>query len=113
MKYARLKRRISSLSAKENRDQIVDNFAQLTRNDGSTNVNGVWALNRKEFPKNSQTLPFAMENDEGKLVSSQKELKKLYLQTFTRRLRHRPIRSDLEYLKSLKEELCSKRLEVA
>ena len=32
---------------------------------------------------------------------------------FIRRLRHRPIRSDFEYLKSLKEELCSKRLEVS
>jgi hypothetical protein len=108
-----VEKKISSLSSKENRDKIIDNFSNLTRNDGSTNVNGVWSINRKVFPKNSETLPFAKRNDEGKLVSSQKELKKLYLQTFIRRLRHRPIRSDFEYLKSLKEELCSKRLEVS
>ena len=105
-----VEKEISSLSSKENRDTIINNFSNLTRNDGSTNVNGVWNINRKVFPKNSETLPFAKRNDEGKLISSQKELKKLYLQTFIRRLRHRPIRSDFEYLKSLKEELCSKGL---
>ena len=50
---------------------------------------------------------------EGKIISSQKELKDLYLETFKRRLRHRPIKQNLEVLKSLKEELCSKRLEIS
>ena len=35
------------------------------------------------------------------------------MDTYTHRLRHRPIRDDLFYLKSIKEELCSKRLEIA
>ena len=40
-------------------------------------------------------------------------LQSLYLETFVHRLRHRPIREDFEYLKTLKEELCHKRLEIA
>ena len=54
---------ISNLSAKDNRDKIVENFAKLSNTDGSTNANGVWAVNRKVFPKNTETLPFAKKND--------------------------------------------------
>ena len=37
----------------ENRDKIINNFSNLTRNYWSTNVNGVWNINIKVFPKNS------------------------------------------------------------
>ena len=37
----------------------------------------------------------------------------MYLDTFTHRLRHRPIRVDFIKLKALKETLCHKRLELA
>ena len=50
---------------------------------------------------------------EGNLISSQKELKILYLKTFKDRLRHRAIKPGLESLKSFKEELCKKRIKVA
>ena len=113
MEIKEVEKRISNLSSKENRDKIVNNFSSFTNTDGSTKMHGVWAVNRKVFPKNTETLPFAKKNDDGKLVSSQMELKELYLQTFIRRLRHRPIKSELENIKSLKEELCSKRLELA
>ena len=104
---------ISDLSAKENRNKIVENFSQLADIDGATNQAGVWAIHRKIFPKNCESLPFAKQNMDGKIVSSQKELKTLYLETFSRRLRHRPMKQNMEYLKQMKEELCSKRLEIA
>jgi hypothetical protein len=50
---------------------------------------------------------------DGKLVSSHKQLKDLYLNTFVHRLRQRPIKKDFAYLKHLKEVLCSKRMEYA
>ena len=106
-------KKISELSAEENRNKVVDNFASLSDSDGTTNQNGFWAIKRKIFPKNKESLPFAKHDIQGKLVSSQKELKNLYLQTFTRRLRHRPIKKDLEYLKNIKEELCAKRMEMS
>ena len=37
----------------------------------------------------------------------------LYLDTFSHRLRHRPIKSKFENIKKLKEELCTRRLEIA
>ena len=75
------------------------------------NTNSVWSLKRKVFPKNKESLPFAKKNCDGKLISSHKQLKDLYLDTFVHRLRHRPIKKDFSYLKALKERLCSKRLE--
>ena len=61
---------------------------------------GVWKIKKKVFPKCSESLPFAKKDFNGKLVSSQKELKNLYLDTFTHRLRHRPMREDYEHLRS-------------
>ena len=105
--------KISELSAKENRNKVVENFATLATSDGTTNQRGVWDIKRKIFPKNKESLPFAKTDFEGKLVTSQKELKALYLKTFTSRLRHRPIKKGLENLKVLKEELCAKRMEMS
>ena len=84
--------KISELTAEENRKQVMDNFLKLSNTDGSTNINGMWSLKRKLFPKNSESLPFAKKNYDGRLISSQKELISLYLDTFSHRLRHRPIK---------------------
>ena len=48
----------------------------------------------------------------GRVVTTPEELKKLYLNTYVHRLRHRPIRPELKYLESLKTELFYKRLEL-
>ena len=105
--------KIAELSAEENRNKVVENFAKLANGNGGTCHNGLWAINKKLFPRNSETLPFAKKDLEGKLVSSQTELKKLYLETYVTRLRHRPMKPQFEHLKTLKEELCTKRLEIA
>ena len=40
-------------------------------------------------------------------------IKSLYLDTFVHHHRHRPIKGDFEHLKSLKENLCRRRIEYA
>ena len=104
---------VSDKTAEENRNIVVDNFSHLSSVDGTTNHMGVWKIKKKVFPKCRESLPFAKKNIHGKLVSTRQELKQLYLDTFTHRLRHRPIKPDFGFLKSLKEELCKKRLTVA
>ena len=74
---------------------------------------GVWNIKKKVFPKNAESLPFAKKDTKGKVISSQNELKKLYLDTFTQRLRPRPIKPDFDQIKVLKETLCEKRLQIA
>ena len=44
--------KISELSAKENRNKVVENFATLATSDGTTNQRGVWDIKRKIFPGN-------------------------------------------------------------
>ena len=97
--------------AEDNRNKIVEAFKTMTDTDGTANINGLWSLKRKLFPKNSKPLPVAKRNVDGRIVSSQVELKKLYWDTFRHRLRHRPIKDDLKEIEILKEELCKKRLE--
>ena len=84
----------------------------LSNTDGTANTNGMWNLMRKTFPKHTKPIPVAKKDVEGRLITSQNELKELYLNTFKHRLRHRPMAEDLKNLEILKEELCSKRLEL-
>ena len=96
--------------AEENRKQVFDNFEKISNTDGTTNNNGIWALKRKLFPKIAENLPIAKKDFNGRLISSQKELLCLYLDSYRHRLHHRPIKNEFEYLKELKEqagaELC-------
>ena len=102
---------VSDIVAETNRNKVIENFKSLSQLDGKMNTNNMWNLKRKVFPKNKESLPFAKKDCDGNLVSSHKQLKDLYLDTFIHRLRHRPIKEDFSYLKYLKEELCSRRLE--
>ena len=80
---------IASEIANENRNKVIETFKVLSETDGTINVNGMWGLKRKIFPKNIKQLPTAKKNVDGRIISSQNELKQLYLNTFQHRLRHR------------------------
>ena len=108
-----IEQEIATEVANENRDKVISAFKVLSNTDGTANINGMWGLKRKLFPKNNKQLPTAKKNSDNKIVSSQRELKKLYLETFQHRLRHRPIQDDLNHLEKLKEELCRKRIQLA
>ena len=54
------------------------NFETLADTDGTTNVNGMWNLKKKIFPKHAKPLPEAKKNVEGRLVTAPNELKELY-----------------------------------
>ena len=74
--------------------------------------NKVWQVIKKKFTKQAATIPVGKKDASGNLVTSYEALKKLYLQTYCERLRERPIREELEYIKVLKEELFDERLKV-
>ena len=62
VKLSELEMEISKLCSEENRKKVVENFQTLSNTDGSTNINGLWNLKRKVFPKNAESLPFAKKN---------------------------------------------------
>ena len=110
-RITKLEEEICDMVAEENREKVVNNFKLLANPGGLCNTNGMWSLKRKVFPKIKESLPFGKKDFDGKIITAQSELKKLYLETFVHRLRHRPVSMDYQVLKSLKEELCFKRIE--
>ena len=107
-----IENQLSDLLSDENVKKIKDNLSLLSCTDGSMAMSGVWKIKKKIFPKHTKALPIAKIGPTGRLVSSPAELKNLYLSTYKHRLRHRPIKPGFQQLKLLKEELCSKRLQL-
>ena len=104
---------ISDQVAVKNRKKVVDNFGSLARNEGALNVNGMWALQKKIFPKNPPSLPTAKIDVEGRILTSHKDLLNLYSDTFIHRLRSRPMNEEFMDLFHQKEQLCELRLELS
>ena len=108
----KIEMKLSNLISAENTQKVKDNFSTLCSVDGAFNPTGFWKIKRRIFPKNGKALPVSKINNEGRLISHPVELKQLYLRTYVHRLRHRPIKPGLEYLKTLKDLLCKKRLDL-
>jgi hypothetical protein len=101
--------------ANDNFKVVVETLKEL--GDGN-DLNGsgrkkLWRLLKKKFPKSSYAVPVGKKDNKGNLVTNHKELKHLYLKTYTQRLRNRPIKDELKELKNLKDELFSTRLKLA
>ena len=98
--------------SKDNFEKIKENFSILSNSKGTFSATGLWKAKQRVFPKHSKPLPVAKVDNLGKMISNPEALKKLYIDTYKHRLRHRPIRPELKQLESLKEELFYKRLEL-
>ena len=57
-----LESKICEIVAMANRNKVIENFGSLRNSDGRTNTIGVWKIVRKVFPKNKETLPFAIKD---------------------------------------------------
>ena len=112
-KLSEVENEIADMVAEENRIKVVENLEKLSDTDGLVNTNGMWNLKRKIFPKNKESLPFAKQDFDGKLITSQNSLKTLYLETFVHRLRHRPMKDELLFIQKIKEELCEERIKLS
>ena len=88
-----------------NKKKVIENFKELD-NQGDVDFQGIWKIKKKYFPKNKPTLPAGKKNLKQQLK------KKLYLETFKYRLRHRPAQPGFEKLLNDQEELFDLRLEV-
>ena len=50
----KLKNKLQIYLLKKTEKKVFDNFGELSNTDGTTNINGIWGLKRKMFPKNSE-----------------------------------------------------------
>ena len=105
-----LETEIAAECAQKHNEMITDNIKELTEIDGTFNNNKMWKLKRKIINKRSEPL-CAKKDSSGHIISNPEMIKKLYLDTYVDRLRHKEIKPELQYLKKLREELFALRLE--
>ena len=80
--------------------------------DGGFNPGKLWKLKKKLSPKANEP-PTAMLNSEGKIITSEEDIKLEAIKHYTNVFKERQINSNLEDLKEGCEILCRKRLEIA
>ena len=73
-------------------------------NEEKFNQQGFWKIRKQCCPKSIDP-PMAKRDCSGHLVTEPQALKRLYLETYTERLRHREIKPGLEDIKILKTDL--------
>ena len=98
--------------AEENRQKIMEELSGIKCEEGGVHSGKLWKLRKKLFPK-SRDPPTAMLDKEGNLVTSEHEIMNLAVKTYQERIKNRKMKENLETVKNLKEDLCSKRLEAA
>ena len=98
--------------AEENKRKIMEEIAGIDCEKGGIHSGKLWKLRKKLFP-NSRDPPTAMLDNDGNLVTDEKMIEELALETYKKRLENRTIQPNLNHLKQEKEELCKVRLEVA
>ena len=108
-----LNRKISEIEALEVHNKIVKKIKQFSDNPEQINMSQMWKIFKKMWPKNSGVLPVAKRNFKGKIVSSQNDLKNLLSREYKDRLRSRPMRPDLKYLKERRKKIFEMKMKIA
>mgnify|MGYP001267247118 CR=1 FL=1 len=103
---------IASKVAEENYEKIMQNFSQLDQSEGGNCSQGIWDIKAKVFPKSKASIPAAKNDPNNRLVTDPDGLKKLYLETFTQRLRTRPPKESVKETFELQQTLLEKRLAI-
>ena len=80
---------------------VTDQLCQLNTIDGNFNSVGMWKVKKKVLPRPTDP-PMAKKDSGGNLVTAPLLLKKLYLETYKKRLEHRPMKKEYEDIFQLK-----------
>ena len=109
----KLNENISEIEASENREKIMKNFKSFSDNPDKINIQQMWKLNKKLWPKCGNALPVAKKNHKGKLVSNPKAIKKLLAREYKDRLRKRPVRPDFSDMRRRRKEIFKLKMKFA
>ena len=96
------------MCSEQNAKIVEDHVANLTVA-GNFSQNGMWKLKKSLHPLQSDP-PMAKYDKSGNLITAPPLLRKLYLDTYVHRLRHREIRPELKEVYRLKTMLWDRRL---
>ena len=107
-----VEKKLNDKCAESNYMKIKKEIENIKAEEGGIHTGYLWKLKKKLSP-NSRDPPTAMVDNAGNLITVPEDIDKLALNTFTERLRNRPIRDGLEGLRNAKEKLSEKRLKLA
>ena len=111
-KLSKVEEEISEAHKKKQTEKIEEHLSAITNTDGRVNVTGAWKLRRKVCQKPLEQLS-AKKDKMGNLITHPSELKDIYLEAYTDRLKHREILPELRDLKIMREQLFFQRLQKA
>ena len=111
-KIEEIENSIAETSAKEIAEIVKDHVGKVCPLEGKFNRNQMWKLKSKVFPRARENASAKIDST-GMLVTNPTMLKRLYLETYQKRLSHRKILPHLEKYRRLREKLFLKRLKVA
>ena len=83
--------KLIELTSRRNAEVINEEISKLEHGDGDVDMASFWKLKRKLFPKTKDVYE-AKVDSKGHLVSSRGKIKRLYLETYQERLKHRNIK---------------------
>ena len=73
-----IEQKIANKCAKENRDKVIENLKEFGGNQECVNINGMWNVKKKIFPKIQPIKPTGKKNNKGQIITSPEGLKSLY-----------------------------------
>ena len=91
---------------------MKETIGGITGEDGRFSANVLWKQTRKVFPKNKESIPMALEDIHGNLVTNYNCIKKLALDSIVERLRKRPMHPNLRTLEKARTRLTKLRLQI-
>jgi hypothetical protein len=101
IKLEKLDTILEQYSGDKNKEKASNYVKNLESDTGGFNQLGMWKLKTQLCPKPVDP-PMAKVDERGKLVTSPHKLRKLYLETYSKRLEHRRINVELEDIFELK-----------
>ena len=106
---AAIENEISMICTEKYSNIVKEHIGQLSDDGEHVCRLNMWRLKHKLCPRNVEP-PMAKKAANGDLISNPDDLKKLYVDTYKQRLRHRTIRPGYEQLETLKNYLFNIRL---
>ena len=113
MKYLEdVENRLAEICTKDNYQKIIEEIGNIDCNEGGVNSGHLWKLKKKLSPR-CRDPPTAMLDSSGNLITSEKAIESLALETYKKRLENREIKDNLKGMKEEKDELCKLRLKIS
>ena len=104
---------IADFEAEEVYNKIVNQFKDIGDNSEQINLQQMWKLFNRMWPKHTGSKPVAKRNLKGKIVTSHKYIKTLLAREYKDRLRGRPTRPDLKSMKIRKDKIFQLKMKLA